>query len=155
LQRRAGWQPEPGPMLDADGSRVGEHAGAAGYTVGQRKGLGVALGEPRYVSRIDPLSNTITLARRQDLETRSFSVEKVTFVAGTSPDPDGFRADVRIRHRARPVPATIRPASDAEPARGGSWRIETDDPVWAVAPGQAAVFYSRDVVVGGGRIARS
>ena len=51
-------------MIDADGERVGEHAGAAGYTVGQRQGLGVALGEPRYVSRVDPRSNTITLARR-------------------------------------------------------------------------------------------
>ena len=59
LRSRGGWTPEPGPILDADGERVGEHGGAAGFTVGQRKGLGVALGEPRYVSRIDPATNAI------------------------------------------------------------------------------------------------
>ena len=69
LRERAGWRPEPGPLLDVDGERVGEHGGSAGYTVGQRQGLGVALGEPRYVSRIDPLTNTIQLGRREDLET--------------------------------------------------------------------------------------
>ena len=66
-----------------------------------------------------------------------------------------FRAQVRIRHRATPVPATVRPASPAEPDRGGSWIVETDDPVWAVAPGQAAVLYDDEVVLGGGRIARA
>src|SRR4029079_2844969 len=60
LPSRAGWSPEPGPVLDADGERVGEHSGAAGYTVGQRQGLGVALGEPRYVSRVAPGSNQVT-----------------------------------------------------------------------------------------------
>src|SRR5262245_88519 len=58
LETRTGWIPEPGPIVDARGERVGEHGGAAGYTVGQRQGLGVALGEPRYVSRVDPISNT-------------------------------------------------------------------------------------------------
>jgi tRNA-uridine 2-sulfurtransferase len=164
LRERAGWRPEPGPLVDADGAQVGEHRGAAGYTIGQRQGLGVALGSPRYVSRIDPLTNTITIARRQDLETRQFAVERVTFVAGGPPiaarsaatDPSGpaFDATVRIRHRAIPVPARIRPAGPDEPKRGGRWIVETEDPVWAAAPGQAAVFYADDVVLGGGRIAR-
>ena len=153
LRRRAGWRPEPGPLLDADGARVGEHHGAAGYTVGQRTGLGVALGEPRYVSRIDARANTITLARRADLETRRLTIADASFVAGSAPLGDGFRAAVRIRHRARPVPAVVRPASAVEPARGGTWRIETEEPVWAAAPGQAAVLYDGDVVLGGGRIA--
>jgi tRNA-specific 2-thiouridylase len=170
LRDRAGWRPEPGPLLDADGSEVGTHGGVAAYTVGQRQGLGVALGEPRYVSRIEPLTNTITLAKRQDLETRSFAIEEGTFVAGTPPAPaltthehhglgdglgDGFRATVRIRHRGAPVPATIWRASPAEPDRGGRWLVETDDPVWAAAPGQAAVLYDGPVVLGGGRIARA
>ncbi len=156
LRERAGWMPQAGPILDADGARVGEHRGAAAYTVGQRQGLGVALGEPRYVSRIDPASNTIVLARRRDLETCRFGVDKATFVDDAPPNgrTHPFRAEVRIRHRARPVPATVVPASADEPNRGGRWTIETDEPVWAAAPGQACVFYAGEVVLGGGRIAR-
>ena len=134
---------------------MGEHGGTAGYTIGQRQGLGVALGEPRYVSRIDPVTNTITLGERKDLETTSIGLDAVTFVAGDAPGRrSGFRAEIRIRHRATPVPATIRPLSSAEPARGGRWLVETDAPVWAAAPGQAAVLYDGEVVLGGGRITR-
>jgi tRNA-specific 2-thiouridylase len=154
LRERAGWQPEPGPLLDVDGERVGEHRGAAAYTVGQRQGLGVAFGEPRYVSRIDPLSNTIQLGRRQDLETTTVDLERVSFVAGEAPNRNEFRAEARIRHRAAPIPAWVRPAAASEPARGGRWIVETDEPVWAAAPGQACVLYDGEVVLGGGRIAR-
>ena len=152
LRERAGWVPEAGPLLDADGERVGEHRGTAGYTVGQRQGLGVALGEPRYVSRIDPLTNTITLGRRVDLETTTIELERASFVAGDAPGGRAtpFRAEIRIRHRATPIGATVRPATASEPARGGRWLVETDTPVWAAAPGQAAVLYDGDVVIGGG-----
>ena len=156
LRERAGWVPEPGPLLDADGERVGEHGGTPGYTVGQRQGLGVALGEPRYVSRIDPLTNTITLGRREDLETTDDRARAGELRrrrrAGTAATP--FRAEIRIRHRATPIAATVRPATASEPARGGRWLVETDTPVWAAAPGQAAVLYDGEVVLGGGRIAR-
>jgi tRNA-specific 2-thiouridylase len=156
LRERAGWRPEPGPILDADGARVGEHGGSAGFTVGQRRGLGVAADAPRYVSRIDPRSNTIQLGRREDLETRTVALSGVTFVAGDAPvGPDGsFRASVRIRHRAAPVAATIRPATADEPRRGGHWVVTTDEPVWAAAPGQACVIDDGAVVLGGGRIER-
>jgi tRNA-specific 2-thiouridylase len=159
LRSRGGWVPAPGPVLDADGSTVGEHGGAAGFTVGQRKGLGVALGEPRFVSRIDPATNAIVLGRREDLETRTVPLEGVTFVADAPPagrGPDGwapFRAEVRIRHRAALVGAWVRPAGPEEPARMGRWVVETDAPVWAIAPGQACVLYDGDVCLGGGRIA--
>jgi tRNA-specific 2-thiouridylase len=155
LRERAGWSPTRGPLVDGDGGqRVGEHAGVAAYTVGQRQGLGVALGAPRYVSRIDPLTNTITLGRREDLETRIVELERASFVAGGAP-ADVFRAEVRIRHRATPVPATVR-RSEAGGARrdARNWTVTTDEPVWAAAPGQAAVLYQGDVVIGGGRIAR-
>jgi tRNA-specific 2-thiouridylase len=146
LRSRAGWRPEPGPVLDGDGTRVGEHGGTAAYTVGQRQGLGIALGEPRYVSRIDPLTNTIQLGRRKDLETREFTVERASFIAPETP-VGTFRASVRIRHRTTPIEATVRPLGERR------WTVHTDTPVWAAAPGQAAVFYDGDEVLGGGRIA--
>ena len=147
LRERAGWQPTAGPLLDADGTMVGEHAGTPAYTVGQRQGLGVALGQPRYVSRIDPLSNTIVLGRREDLETTTFILERASFPAATGPSAP-FRADVRIRHRAHPIPATVAPLGERR------WQVTTDEPVWAAAPGQAAVLYDGEFVVGGGRIER-
>ncbi len=145
LRTRAGWTPEPGPLLDADGSHVGEHGGTAAYTVGQRQGLGVALGAPRYVSRIDPLSNTIQLGRREDLEVREFTVERASFIAPEQPTA-AFRAAVRIRHRATPIEAEVRPLGERR------WSVATDSPVWAAAPGQAAVFYDGAELLGGGRI---
>jgi tRNA-uridine 2-sulfurtransferase len=164
LRSRGGWAPEPGPVLDADGATVGVHDGAAGFTVGQRKGLGVALGEPRFVSRIDPTANLIVLGRRQDLETREVPLEAASFIDGQPPvgtpgdavldevrdqAPGAFRAQVRIRHRAPLVDATVRPEG------GGRWTLTTDAPVWAIASGQACVLYDGDVCLGGGRIASS
>ncbi len=147
LTTRAGWQPTPGPLVDADGAIVGEHAGAPAYTVGQRTGLGVALGERQYVSSIDASTNLITLGRKQDLYQQSFGVEAVTFVAGAAPG-DTFPARIRIRHRADPVPGVVR-VDDTS----GRWSVRLSEPVWAPAPGQAAVFYDdADSVIGGGRI---
>lgn len=146
LQRRAGWQPTPGALIDADGREVGEHAGAPAYTVGQRSGLGVALGERQYVAAIDTADNLVTLGRREDLYRRSFEVEETSFVE--APPEREFRARVRIRHRAEPVPGLVLPVAD----EAGVWRIELDQAAWAPAPGQAAVLYDHDAVIGGGRI---
>lgn len=160
LRERAGWDPEPGPIVDADGTRVGEHGGSAGFTVGQRKGLGVALGAPRFVSRIDPRTNTIQLGRREDLETTTIELDGMTFVDDAPPidvattTDGGFTASVRIRHRGALVAARVVPATSDQPRRGGRWIVETTEPVWAVSPGQAAVLYDGDVVLGGGRITR-
>jgi tRNA-specific 2-thiouridylase len=149
LTRRAGWRPRPGALVDADGAVVGSHAGTAAYTIGQRSGFGVALGERQYVAAIDVSANLVRLGRREDLQRQTLSVGDVSFVDRA---PDGpFRARVRIRHRAPLVPALVSPA---EGAAGGSWRVELEEPAWAPAPGQAAVFYGEgDAVIGGGRIA--
>ena len=155
LRERAGWQAEPGPLVDVDGSVVGEHRGAAAYTVGQRHGIGLALGESRYVVSTDPATNTVRLGRRADLETRRFEVGEMLFVAGRPPESGqsgesgALRASVQIRHRGRVAPAVASPV-----AGDGRWLVETEEPVWAAAPGQAAVFYDGDEVIGGGRIAR-
>lgn len=154
LATRGGMRPVSGRVLDERGEQVGEHDGAAGYTVGQRAGLGVALGERRYVATVDTDANLIVLARRADLETRTLEVTDVSFIAGVPPTDgpgstrgsDGFRADVRIRHRGEPVPATVERAGDDH------WTVTTDRPVWAAAPGQAAVFYDGVTCLGGGRI---
>ena len=154
LRARAHWRSAPGPTVDAtDGRVLGEHRGAAAFTVGQRRGVGAAVGEPRYVSRVDPLSNTIVLARRADLETRTFPIHESTFVTGTPPAPEAFAALAQVRHRAAPVAAWVRRAAEGD----GAWVVQTESPVWAAAPGQACVLFDPgepDVVIGGGRIAR-
>jgi len=148
LRSRGGWQPAAGPLVDVDGRTVAQHGGAAGFTVGQRKGLGVALGEARFVARIDAPANLVQLGRREDLETRFIAVDAVSLIAGGALDMP-LRASVRIRHRGALVPATV----TRDPDTADRWLIETDSPVWAVAPGQAAVLYDGDVCLGGGRIA--
>ena len=149
LRQRADWQPTPGPLVDADGQEVGEHAGAPAYTVGQRSGLGVALGERQYVADIDSASNLVTLGRREDLYRRSFGVTEASFIDGAP--GEAFRARVRIRHRAEPVPALVRPTGEDH-----TWNVELERPAWAPAPGQAAVFYDDEGgVIGGGRISKA
>jgi tRNA-uridine 2-sulfurtransferase len=149
LRDRAGWQAQPGPVIDVDGREIGRHAGAAAYTVGQRQGIGVAVGEPRYVWNIDPGKNVVRLGRRADLETHRFEIEDMRFVAGLGPAGEApFRGEVQIRHRGKTAAATISPAG------GGRWSVETEDAVWAAAPGQAAVIYEGEAVLGGGRIVR-
>jgi tRNA-specific 2-thiouridylase len=148
LGRRGHAPLQPGPLVDADGAVIGQHAGAAAYTVGQRSGLGVAMGERRYVASIDAAANLITLGRREDLYRRSFTLTETSFVDAAPAGP--IRARVRIRHRSDPAWGLVVPSE----GKTSAWRVELDAPVWAPAPGQAAVFYDADdAVIGGGRIA--
>jgi tRNA-specific 2-thiouridylase len=152
LTRRGHAPLMPGPLVDLDGAVLGEHAGAAAYTIGQRSGLGVALGDRRYVAAIDAPANLVTLGRREGLYRSTLLVGQVSCVDGTP--SQAFRTAIRIRHRADPVPGVVLP-TDAD---GGAWSVELDAPAWAPAPGQAAVFYDAadgDAVLGGGRIAPS
>jgi tRNA-specific 2-thiouridylase len=156
LRERAGVSAaRPGPVVDGDGRVIATHDGVAGFTVGQRGGLGVAVGEPRYVSRIEPETDTIVLGRREDLETRAIVVDRVSWTLGDPPAED-VRVLAQVRHRARPVAARVRRDGGDRGASGapGRWVVETDEPVWAAAPGQACVLYAGDLVLGGGRIAR-
>ncbi len=147
LAERRGYAGDPGPIVDATGSVVGKHSGYAHYTVGQRHGLGVALGEAVYVRDVRPETNTVIVGRRGEVAAHRFEVSAPHFVAGEAP-AERFTASVRIRHRAPDVPCEV--------TVEGADRlvVETDAPVWAPAPGQGAVLYDGEECLGGGRIAR-
>jgi tRNA-uridine 2-sulfurtransferase len=148
LEERRGYAGEPGPIVDAEGQRVGTHTGYAHYTVGQRHGLGVALGEAVYVREVLPASNTVVIGRREEVAQRTFTVDGALFTAGQPPS-ERFEGSVRIRHRAPDVPAEVTMVGRDR------FVVETVDPVWAPAPGQAAVLYDGDECLGGGRISRA
>ncbi|MCC7174044.1 MAG: tRNA 2-thiouridine(34) synthase MnmA [Bryobacterales bacterium] len=134
-----------GEIVTTNGRVIGGHGGVHRYTVGQRKGLGVAAGEPLYVIATEPASRRVVVGRRDDLLRREFTVRSVNwfpFEELRAP----VRAAAKIRNKHEAAPATVSPL-DAE-------RVEVlfDEPQRAVTPGQAAVFYDGDVVVGGGWI---
>ena len=136
----------PGPIVDIAGEQVGSHDGVIDFTIGQRKGLGVALGEPRYVIGIDHPTATITLGRKADLATAGFRVEQATWVAGSAPHEGRF--DVKVRYKSSPEPGLV------SPIPGGAV-VTFEEPQGAIAPGQAAVFYRAGEVIGGGTIVAS
>ena len=138
-----------GPIVDAGGSVVGEHDGAAMYTVGQRSGLrlGSSGGNTaaQYVSRIDAATNTLTVGGADQLLRQSCRAEDVRYVSGKAPSAP-CKAGVKVRSHAPEAMAVVTPLGD-------NARIEFDEPQRALAPGQAAVFYDGDRVLGGGPIA--
>jgi tRNA-specific 2-thiouridylase len=149
LKERFREQVRPGPIVDDSGAVVGEHDGIAMYTVGQRSGLRLAAGgprsEPTYVSRIEPGTNTVRVGGRDQLMRSGCRVEDVRYVAGHIP-PAAFAASVKVRSHAPLAAAVVTPLGDQA-------RIDFDEPQRAVAPGQAAVLYDGDRVIGGGPIA--
>jgi tRNA-specific 2-thiouridylase len=137
----------PGPIVSTAGARLGEHPGSAFFTVGQRRGLGLAAGEPRYVVALSD-DNTIVLGGEDDLLTAGFEVGEVGWIAGPAPAAP-LDVQVQIRHRQPPARARLHPLP------GASARVELARPLRAVAPGQSAVFYAGDEVLGGGVIRRA
>ncbi|HIT34113.1 MAG TPA: tRNA 2-thiouridine(34) synthase MnmA [Candidatus Faecousia intestinigallinarum] len=134
-----------GDFLDRNGNIIGRHRGAVAYTLGQRKGLGLAMGEPVYVCSKDMEKNTVTIGRNADL----FRSELIAgdwnwfpFPALTAP----LRVAAKIRYRHTEQPATVYPMEN------GAARVVFDQPQRAITPGQAVVLYSGDIVVGGGTI---
>ncbi|HEX5939927.1 MAG TPA: aminomethyltransferase beta-barrel domain-containing protein, partial [Dehalococcoidia bacterium] len=126
------------------GAEVGRHAGAAGFTVGQRRGLGVSLGERVFVTSVDASANVLTIGSEQDLLSDIVELEDLRFVGSAPVTP--ARLDMQVRYRSSPVPGELHAATE------GSARFHVDRPLRAVSPGQAGVFYDRDEVVGGGII---
>ena len=139
--------PAHGRFVAPGGEAIGEHGGIHRFTVGQRRGLGAAFGDRRYVTSIDPEAGDVKLGAVEDLFATSARVGEVRWTSIDPPDGP-VAATVRIRHRGEETPATVFPAS------GGSARIAFERPVRAIAPGQAAVFCDGDVVLGGGILLR-
>lgn len=136
-----------GPIVRRDGTIVGEHHGLANYTIGQRKGLGLFGPEPLFVIGMNPQRNALVVGTQAELGSTELSANRVNWVSGSVP-ADAFRAEVKIRYKAQPVPALVIPQ--------GSDRIivQFDEPVRDITPGQGAVIYDGDVCLGGGIIQR-
>jgi len=137
-----------GEMITTDGMVIGEHAGVHNFTIGQRKGLGVATGSPLYVIQIKNDTRQVVVGRDEELYSRTLVARRVNLISMTQLD-EPKRVAVKIRHRHQPAPAVIASAGPDE------LRVTFDEPQRALTPGQAAVFYDGDIVVGGGWIESS
>lgn len=148
ISGRAAKLPGPGDIVDMDGNVIGRHRGACFYTIGQRKGLGIASAEPLYVVRIDAASNTLVAGSRYDASFGALTAGGITWTGG-GPPKTNFRAQVQIRHQHKPAPSIIKVKDDSKIS------VQFDEPQHGVAPGQAAVLYDGDIVLGGGWIEKA
>ncbi|MEK6673811.1 MAG: tRNA 2-thiouridine(34) synthase MnmA [Nitrospirota bacterium] len=136
---------ESGPIIEIETGRVlGTHSGIHRYTIGQRKGLGIATGRPLFVVRIDPASKAVYVGQRELALKKEVAVDNINWLVET--EVSELRATVKIRSMMQDEPASLRIISKS------SVHVTFDDPQWAPAPGQSAVFYDSDVVLGGGVI---
>jgi tRNA-specific 2-thiouridylase len=142
----------PGPIVDRAGRELGEHQGLAGYTVGQRRGLGLAGDHPLYVVALDPDRNAVVVGEAGALETERLVATEANFIPFDWP-PGELPVTAKIRHSHVPAPALVRPAGGPQP-QAAERRVEVvfDTPQRAVTPGQSVVFYQEELVVGGGII---
>lgn len=131
-----------GDIVNESGELLGRHNGIHNFTVGQRKGLGLAAGKPLYVFAIEPETNRVIVGDDNGLRTTSFETESVNWISVAEPSR-AIRASVKIRHKHEPAPATVEPLANSRA------RITFDSPQRAVTPGQAAVLYDNDIVLAG------
>jgi tRNA-specific 2-thiouridylase len=134
-----------GEVVDTDGRVLALHRGAAAFTVGQRRGLGVAGPEPSYVLEIDATVNRVVVGPGELLARAGVLADRVTWVGGEPPSDGPFEAEVRLRYRGEDSPAVVEPLGDRV-------RVELRTPQRGIAPGQSAVLYRGDELLGGGRI---
>ncbi len=137
-----------GEVVDPAGRVLAAHDGTFGFTVGQRRGLGVATGERSYVVEVDAAAGRVVIGPHELLARRALVADRVRWVAGPPPSPEAFGAEVRIRYRGEDIPAVVTPV-------GEEIRVEFGGPVHAVAPGQSVVMYRGEELLGGARILRA
>lgn len=139
--------PGSGEIVDTLGQVIGEHGGIQRYTVGQRRGIGIAGERPLYVISLDAEKNRVLVGGEEELLSNEFTAAGVNWIAVDDP-VESVRAEVRVRYRHAAAPATI------TPLQNGRVRVVFDEPQRAITPGQATVFYRGDEVVGGGWIVK-
>ncbi len=146
LQRNAPGILRPGPIAARGGEVLGEHNGLANYTIGQRKGLGFASGTPLYVLAKDAAANTLVVGTETELGSRELTAADVNWISG-EPPAVSFRAEVKTRYTAKEAWAEVTPLEN-----GSRCQVRFDAPQRDITPGQAAVFYQDDLLLGGGAI---
>jgi tRNA-specific 2-thiouridylase len=144
VRARRGDRDTAGRIITTDGRSVGTHAGIERFTIGQRKGLGVAMGEPYFVVRIDPVTRDVVIGPRAALARHRLAANRTNWLS--KPPPGLFRCQAKIRYNTPPAHAAARVLVDDR------LEIEFDEPCYGVAPGQAVVCYDGDRVLGGGWI---
>jgi len=137
---------QPGPIRTRNGETLGQHHGLAFYTIGQRKGLGVAAPEPLYVLEKDITQNTLIVGHAEELGRSSLTADSVNWVSGAAPDKP-FRAQIKIRYKAEYAWGELSPVGEDR------FRVEFDQPLRDITPGQMVVVYLGEVCLGGGIIA--
>lgn len=145
LQNVMGVAVKQGDFVDRAGKKIGRHQGIIHYTIGQRKGLSQTFGKPMYVLKKDKKSNTVMLGSNEELFAQGMIVEELNFISIEKLD-EPMRVTAKARYSMKEVGATI------EPAAGGMVKVTFDEKQRAITPGQAAVFYDGELVVGGGTI---
>ena len=147
--------PRQGEIVLSDGTVVGEHDGIEHFTIGQRKGLGIAWSEPLHVVRLDGAMNRVVVAPRREAARSACVVGAVNWVS-IAPPQQPLDVEVQVRYRSGPEPARLVPlpstAADAAAGRPYRLRLEFAEPQFSITPGQAAVFYAGEMVLGGGLI---
>jgi tRNA-specific 2-thiouridylase len=145
LREREASTASPGPILDQSGAKLGQHEGLPFYTIGQRKGLGISAATPLFVLRKEVERNALVVGPREQLGRRALVAQELNWISG-SPPKESARVQVKIRAHAKPVWATVSVHGRER------IRVDFDEPVQGVTPGQSAVLYDGEICLGGGVI---